>query len=84
MSLTISQDVSDANDRVASLRATLGALVERLFNSRHVLIRHIISLSSIEELARQIGVFTLIIFSDWLNVSDDLSVLTSTARLLLV
>ena len=84
MSLTISQAILNTNDRVAGLRTLLGALVECFFDCRNILVRDVLTLSLVNELAREISIGISGILIDGFKVTDDTGELTGTSRLLFV
>lgn len=51
VSLPVGQHVVDSNNRVAGLRTLLGALVEGLLDGRNILVRDVLTLSLVNELA---------------------------------
>lgn len=82
MGLSIGEHVVNTNHRVAGLGALLGALVEGLFDRWDVLIGNVLTLGLVHELAREICLLSRLIL--WLDIANNLSVLSSTSRLLLV
>ena len=85
MSLSISKNIFDTDDRVARLRTFLGALMEGLLDGGNVFVRHIVSLGGVLEETCEVGIFTLnTVFVDWLYVANNSGELSSSTRLLLM
>jgi hypothetical protein len=84
MSVSVLEHISHADDWVACLWSLLAELMEGLLDCWNILIGYILSLSGIDKHISHICILISDVLVDWLNISNDLGVLSGTTCLLFV
>ena len=84
MCLTVLEDVSHADDGITCFGSILGEFVECLFNSWHVLVGNVLTLSFVEEHVVHFRIFISDVAVDRLDIAYNPGILSCSTTLLFV
>ena len=79
MGLAILENISHSDNGIASLWSLFAELVESFLDSWDVLIWDVLTFSGIYEDIAHLSIRVCDVLIDWLNISDDSSVLSDTS-----